>query len=264
LVPNAAIEDAEFRIDPVAERMFLGGNAVTADDLPLGLEGSPSVPIRPYVIFVPGRVGVLLVKQEDGVVIIDAPVSAGYARKVLEEAKWRFRGLPVKAVVNTVDGWRQMGGLREFVAAGIPIYGLDWNRPILERMIKAPFTLKPDTLARQPKEAQFTWVGARVKIGSGPGAVELVPIRGEGGERVLAVYLPDEKILYTSDMIQRSQDGGFFMASYLGEVLQMIEREKLEVFAVAGSNLMPTPLKDVQTFYDRVRLAMPGAAPAKP
>jgi len=43
------------------------------------------------------------VRQDDGLVIIDAPISAGYSRRVLDEAARRFPGMKVKALITSTS-----------------------------------------------------------------------------------------------------------------------------------------------------------------
>jgi hypothetical protein len=38
---------------------------------------------------------------------------------------------------------------------GFPVYILDVNVPLLERLVKAPHTLEPDALAKNPREPQW-------------------------------------------------------------------------------------------------------------
>jgi hypothetical protein len=123
------------------------------ESLPLGSPNRPALEIVPGVVFIPGSWNVTLVKQSDGVVVIEAPISSGYSAKVIEEAGRHFPGDPIKAVVTTSDSWPHLAGIREYVARGIPVYALDLNREILERVIGDHRMSKPDALARGPQKA---------------------------------------------------------------------------------------------------------------
>jgi hypothetical protein len=193
--------------------------------------------IAPGVVQLPGSWNTVLVRQADGILIIEAPIASAYSAQVLDETARRFPGVPVKGVVTTSDAWPHLGGVREYAARGIPIFALDLNRPILERLLAAPYREKPDLLARTPKSAKFTWISARTVVGTGDTRIELYPIRGENGERMMMAYFPAHKLLYSSDEIMRTRNGQFFMPQYLLEARDAVQREKLEVERVFGMHL---------------------------
>lgn len=168
------------------------------DAMPLGRQGQPAAELAPGIIKIPGNWDVTLVRQEDGVVVLEAPISNAYSALVLREAKRRFPDLPVKAVVSTTDAWPHIAGLREYVAAGIPIYIVDLNQVIVRRLLAAPHTLRPDALQRAPKPAQLRLVSNKLTIGEGTNRIELLPM----GERMMIAWLPEQKLMYTSDRIQ--------------------------------------------------------------
>ncbi len=193
-----------------------------------------------------GNWNVAFVQQPDGVVIIEAPVGSHYSVQVLNEAAARYPGVKVKALITTSDAWPHLGGVREYVARGIPVYAVDLNQPILERLLKADYSAHPDALAKAPRPARFTWVSAKTVVGSGDTRLELYPVRGENGERMMVAYFPALKLLYTSDEIQRQRTGGFFMPEYLLEVKDVIARERLAVDRIFGFHAGPTPWSEIE------------------
>jgi len=196
--------------------------------------------LAPGVVQIAGLWNVAHVRQGDGIVIIEAPISNGYSRQVLQDARKRFPGVPIKAVISTSDAWPHIAGLREYVAAGIPVYALDMNRPILERLLAAPHRLREDALASAPRAAQVVYISGRTTLGSGANRLELIPFRTVSGERMLAVYLPEHKLLYCSDLIQRSRNGTFPILQWSDEATRMQQRERLEVRSAFGMHLGPT------------------------
>ena len=83
----------------------------------------------------------LAVRQHDGIVVIEAPESEAKSRAVLADLRERFAGVPIKGVVTTSPMWAHIGGLREYVARGIPVYVLDANVPIISNLIAAPHSI---------------------------------------------------------------------------------------------------------------------------
>ncbi len=247
---NPTLEPTDFAIPEATRSAFAARARTTVDDRPLGNAAQPASEPAPGVIFIPGVWNTTLVRQDDGIVVLEAPISSGYSVKVIEEAKKRFPGLPVKAVITTSDSWPHIGGVREYVARGVPVYVLDRTVPLIERFLRAPRTRYPDTLAQAPRKADLRPVSARTVIGSGPNRMEIYPIHGETSERQMMVYFPEHKLLYGSDPFQQSEDGTLFYAQTVYELLSAVNREHLAVERFFMMHMGPTPwsmvLKAVQ------------------
>jgi hypothetical protein len=202
--------------------------------------------IAPGIVQYGGNWNVGVVRQPDGLIVVEAPVGSLYSAQVLDEIARRYPGVIVKAVLTTSDAWPHLGGIREYVARGIPVFALDLNRPILERLLKADYSGHPDALARAPRPGRFTWVSDKTPVGSGETRFELYPVRGENGERQMIAYFPALKLLYTSDEVQPLPSGGFFMPEFLLEVGDVIRREHLNVDRVFGFHAGPTPWRVIE------------------
>ncbi|MFW6078840.1 MAG: MBL fold metallo-hydrolase [Gemmatimonadota bacterium] len=253
-------------------------------DLRLGRSFGGSAPepreIEPGIVFLPGAWNVTLVRQEAGVVVIEAPISSAYTADVVAEAAQRFGdadatpapgdggeadartptsravasnpaappnpvAAPVVAAVSTSDAWPHIGGVREYVARGIPVYTHALNAPLLRRVVEAPHTFRLDSLAVAPREPELRTVDEPATVGAGPNRFVLYPVRGEGGERMIAAYFPEHGLLYASDLVQPMPDGSFFMPEYLNEVRLMVEREGLDVETVFAMHSPPMPWSDL-------------------
>jgi hypothetical protein len=245
LTLNPKTVDDDFHIPEEVKRDFLA-KKVEIEDMPFGNTSELAREIAPDVVFVPGRWNVVEVRQPDGVMILEAPISNGYSSKVIDDVEKRFPGVPIKGVITTSGAWPHIGGLREYAARGIPIYALDLNRPILERLLAAPHTLRPDTLALHAKTANITYLSEKTTLGSGPSAVELIPMRTATCERQLVVYMTDRHLLYSSDAFQRASSGEFFLPQTLSEVLDVVRREKINVEVDVGMHIGPTPWKEIE------------------
>lgn len=206
---------------------FSKGPAGPAGLASLRLDASKAMDVAEHVVMLPGNWNVVLVRQPDGIAVIEAPISSAYSAEVIAYAEARFPGQHVKALVTTSDAWPHIGGVREYLARGVPVYRLDLNAGILERLASARRVTTPDALARQPRTPRWHTVSGRTAIGSGPSRIELLPVRGELGERMLHAWLPGAKLLYASDMIQRTRSGEFFWVGLLAEVESVVRREGL-------------------------------------
>lgn len=172
---------------------------------------------------------VLMVEQEDGIVIIDAPRHVAYSENIIEEARQRFPGQPIKAVVVAAEAWTQYGGIRAYVAEGIPVYGIDNGQDIINRLAMAPFATNPDAQARAPKPLRYEAVSGKTRIGSGKNSVELYPVRGAIGDRALMVYFPEHHLLYGSSLLVPARFSPTHASQRTAELVAAVEREKLAV-----------------------------------
>lgn len=243
LDPDVAAD--AFAISDEIRRAFAAAPARTVDEMPLGRPDQPPVEPADGVVVIPGPWNVALVRQADGIVVLEAPISAGYSRQVLAEAERRFPDLSVKAVVSTSDAWPHVGGVREYVARGIPVYALDLNVSHLERIARAPHTRAPDSLARAPRTPYVRAIAGPTSLGTGPNRLLLVPVRGEAGERMMLAHLPGRELLYASDLIQRLPDGSWWAPEYLYETTKTVERAGLAVETVFAMHLGPEPWEAV-------------------
>jgi len=233
------IEASTFAVAPETKTAFAALPAVAG--IPsLALDPAKRREVAPGVAQYAGSWNVEVVQQADGIVVIEAPVGSRYSAQILDEIGKRYPGVRVKALITTSDAWPHLGGVREYVARGIPVYALDLNRPILERLLKADFSSHPDALAKAPKAGTFTWVSARTVLGSGDTRIELYPARGENGERQMFAWFPALKLLYTSDDVQPMRNGTFFMPAYLIEVRDAARHEHLDVERIFGFHAPPT------------------------
>lgn len=218
------------------------------DDLPLGqaVSGAPAPnrpieEIAPGIVQIPNSWYVTLIRQRDGIVVLDAPISAGYSKRILEEAERRFPGLPVKAVVLSTGFFWHIAGVREYAARGIPIYVRDRNAETLRRILTAPHTLFPDDLARHPKEAVLRIVANRTVIGSGPNSIVLMPI-WRATQPMIMTYVPGAKLLHVGEMIQPfGPNGSFLYPQALVELRDSVREAGITVDRVIGMHLSPEP-----------------------
>jgi hypothetical protein len=235
LEPNAAAPDT-FAI-PDDLRAQYKATARGPSSTPAAGE-QPLAELAPGIWFAAARWNALLVAQPAGALLIDAPVSDVYVGRALDELQHRFHK-PAQAVILSDHITPQLSGVREAAARGIPIRALDANRAFVEALLAAPHTLVPDALARSATHPTVTPVTARTSLGDGPTRVELIPLRGSRGERILLVWLPAAKLLWTASLIALSD--GHPDPSRLAELDAAVAREHLTPDRLVGASLPPTP-----------------------
>jgi hypothetical protein len=213
-----------------------------------------AVELAAGVIFLPGDFNAMVVAQTDGIVEVDAPMTSQYSREVLAEIARRFPGRKVKALIVTDFMWAHMGGLREYVARGIPIYAPLGQAEIIRRVVASRHGLQPDSLARAPRPLLLRPVNGRQSMGSDLNRIELLTANRAGadyGERMLVAYLPESRILYTSDLLPSPFEENFVHEGLVA-VSDIVVQEHLAVDQLLGTHLSPTPWLTISTARDSI------------
>lgn len=216
------------------------------------LDNAKRVQLAPGVDFFPGPWNATLIKQADGVVVLETPISARYTEGIFAKAHELYPGAPIKAVLSTSDSWPHVGGVRYDVAQRIPVYILDLNQPLLDRMMAAPHALEPDPLQLEASGQAPRWkiVSGKTEVGSGANRVVLYPLRGASTERQYMVYFPEHRLLYASDTLVLNPDHSLYDPELMREVAQAAAREGLGVDTVFAMHQGPTPWKQVISLLD--------------
>ncbi|HET9407146.1 MAG TPA: MBL fold metallo-hydrolase [Candidatus Sulfotelmatobacter sp.] len=201
--------------------------------------------LAPGITFFPGAWNSTVVKQDDGIVVLEAPISGTYTGGVIAEAGNRYPNLPLKAALSTSDSWPHVGGVRQAVASQLPVYILDLNQPLLDRLVSAKHTLQPDPLEKVPQKAVWKIVAQKTILGSGDNRMELYPLRGPCTERQYMVYFPQHQLLYASDTLALNDDGSLYDPELMREVIEAVQREGLQVKTVFAMHQAPVSWESV-------------------
>ena len=227
---NPSLGSGKTEIPDAARQEFLKNPPDSdVEAFPFGSADNPPQTDAPGIVTVRGAWNVTFVGQSDGVVILEAPISSGFSGKAIAEAERTFPGKKIKAVITTSDAWPHVAGLREYVARGIPVYALDLNRTIIERILNEPRTVKPDALSQNNRTATIHWVSDKTVLGTGPNRMEIYPLRGATTERQMMVYFPEHQMLYGSDAFQRQPGQQLWLPQTVSEVFDAVAAHELVV-----------------------------------
>ena len=258
---SAQVLDAKFDVSTDAKLFAMDPKAAAASakspawNIPFGV--TQRTVLAPGVTLYQGPWSVTLIKQDDGVLVLEAPISPFFTKGALAKARAEYPGLPIKGVLTTSDSWPHIAGVREAVAEGLPVYALDLNLPILKRLVAAPHTLQPDALQKHPRAADWIVVSGKRVIGNGPNHVVLYPLRGESTARQYMVYFPAHKLLYASDTLVLEPDHKLYDPELMHEVMQAVRRNHLQVDTVYAMHQGPVPWNDVVGLVDAAWHASP-------
>jgi glyoxylase-like metal-dependent hydrolase (beta-lactamase superfamily II) len=151
----------------------------------------------------------LAVDMGDHVVVIEAPQNEARSDVVIAEIKKQIANKPIRMVVNTHLHFDHSGGLRRYVAEDATIVTHAANQAFYEKAWAGPRTLVPDALAKSGKKPVFQGVTeSSVLRGSNNRTIELHVLQGNPhNEQILVAWLPGEKLLFQSDMINPPAQG---------------------------------------------------------
>lgn len=243
---NGAIDEKAFAMDAATAAKSTQSKGWNRD-----FSDKKRVELASGVELYQGAWNTTLIKQDDGIVVLEAPISAHYVRGILAKVRSEYPGVPIKGVLSTSDSWPHMAGVRQAVAEGVPVYVLDLNRPLLDKLVSAPHRLQPDDLQSQPKTPHWIAVGDHLELGQGANRVVLYALRGASTERQYMVYFPQHKLLYASDTLALNGDHTLYDPDLMYEVMQAVAREHLQVDTVYAMHEGPTPWVDVQRLVDQ-------------
>jgi len=239
---NQTLNEKSFALDADAAK-----RSKAAVGFEHGLKADHPVELASGVTLFPGSWNTTVIKQDNGIVILETPISSIFTDSLFAQVKKMYPGEPIKAVLSTSDSWPHVGGIRYDVAQKVPIYILDLNQPLLDRMIDAPHTIEPDALSKSPSRPQWKIVSGKIALGTGDNRIELYPIRGASTERQYMVYLPKHKLLYASDTLVLNPDGSLYDPELMREVKLAVEREHLDVATVYAMHQEPVEWGKVST-----------------
>jgi glyoxylase-like metal-dependent hydrolase (beta-lactamase superfamily II) len=205
----------------------------------------------------PNGEGSILVEFKDYLVMVEAPGSDAVTAASIASARRLAPNKPIKYVVNTHHHADHAGGMRAYVAEGIPIITHESHRKYYEEQIfKNPHSINPDRLAREPRAPMIETVKDKRVLTDGTMSLEIHLMRDQPhSEGLLMVYLPKDKLLIQSDAyIPRPGAPPLPAPSpYTTNLVDNITRLKLDVARVVHVHGGSSPYSDVLEAAGRPR-----------
>jgi glyoxylase-like metal-dependent hydrolase (beta-lactamase superfamily II) len=197
----------------------------------------------------PGEEGSILVEFNDHLVMVEGPGNDAQTMAALANAKMLASNKPVRYVINTHHHADHAGGLRAFVAEGIPIVTHDTHERYFQQQIfRNPHTLNPDRLARAPRAPIIETIKDRRVFSDGKMTLELHLLRDQPhSEGLLVAYIPRERLLIQADAFHPRPGAKPLPAPspYTINLVENIARLKLDVARVVHVHGGISPFVDV-------------------
>ena len=143
----------------------------------------------------------LVIEQGQNLLVVEGPQTAARTKAVLDTLRSRMSGRSISAVVATHHHHDHSGGLREYMAQGIPVIAHVRNVSFVQGVAAARKTVAPDGLSQGRRPPAVRAVSDTLVVGSGEGQVVLYPIESAHVEGILAAWVPSAGIVFTSDIL---------------------------------------------------------------
>ena len=217
IVVNEGIEAAIFDFPPEANPTYDAAAAARGDashqfhesfaSFGIPLDGEQTfinpIQIAPGVFYLTGGShNSLAVEQQNGIVMIEAPLYEARSEAILAWSASNFPGKPITHVIATHHHDDHTGGLRAFVAAGAEVVIREESEDFFKDIFRAKSSILPDALAENPVDATIHTVAYDTTFAIQDTARPVIAYPVETGHAVdmLMIYLPTQQIVFQSDL----------------------------------------------------------------
>ncbi|HEU0031684.1 MAG TPA: MBL fold metallo-hydrolase [Kofleriaceae bacterium] len=186
----------------------------------------------------------LVIEQQAGVVVVEAPLYEARALAVLDWIATNIPGKPVTHVIATHHHRDHTGALRTFVARGAKIVVGDASKAFFSRAFRASRTIEPDELSAHPAPATILGVpaGGTLTLPDAAHPVQVVAVETTHAADMVIAYVPSAKTVFVSDIYSPGFPPNPFGAR---EVLGAIQSRGLAVDTLAGGHGGVGPRSDL-------------------
>jgi glyoxylase-like metal-dependent hydrolase (beta-lactamase superfamily II) len=195
-------------------------------------------PLAPGVFHIVGGThNSLLVEMSDHLVVVDAPVSDAQSLWVLNEAKARFPGKPVRWLVLTHHHMDHAGGLRAYLAQGATLVVGEGSRAHFRRVLAAPTERNPDMGPHDYSQVPIMEVPESHLMSDARGRqVIAYAMANPHAKAMLMAYVPEARLGFVADL----WSPGFPLPAKpnpaLLSVVNTVNRAHLEPLRFAGGH----------------------------
>jgi hypothetical protein len=191
----------------VLRRLFLG-RFTDSDKVVVPANGSLKlVELAPNVQqVVGGGANNLIVAMNDGLVIFDAPCCETQSRWVIDAAKAKYPGKPIKYLVLTHHHMDHTGGSRAYVAEGATVVVPDTAQAYFERHLAAPHTVVADAQQKQAKPLHVVGLSDTMSIKDDTVEIRLQKIANPHVDGMLIGHVVQPNIVWVTDIWSPGRD----------------------------------------------------------
>ena len=148
-----------------------------------------------------GTANNLIIAMKDHLVIFDAPYGELQSRWVIDAAKAKYPGKPIRYLVLTHHHMDHTGGMRTFVAEGAKVIVPAGDKAYFEKDVKSPRTIAADDLQKKPRAAEIVEVKDQLTLKDDAAEIHLYNIANPHVQGFLLAHVVTANVLYVTDLI---------------------------------------------------------------
>jgi len=159
-----------------------------------------------------GTANNLIVAMKDFLIVFDAPYGELQSRWTIDAAKAKYPGKPIKYLVLTHHHMDHTGGMRTYVAEGATIIVPSESADYFEKVVRAPHTVVPDELQKNPRTPVIYGVFENMNIKDVTAEIRLYNLSAAANaeaprntnphvDGMLMGHVIDSKLIYVTDLI---------------------------------------------------------------
>lgn len=107
-----------------------------------------SLPLAPGVTLLAGQTNIVVVSYDEGLIVLEAPITPAHGVNVLDTLALEFPGSAVTHIIQSHHHQDHAGGARSFVAEGATLVVGAGVASFWEETLDAPSTVRPDQLSQ--------------------------------------------------------------------------------------------------------------------
>jgi glyoxylase-like metal-dependent hydrolase (beta-lactamase superfamily II) len=148
----------------------------------------------------------LIVAQKDGLVVFDAPIGEGQSRWVIDAAKAKYPGKPIKYVVLTHHHMDHTGGTRTYVAEGATVVVPAPTKAHWDTVLRQDHTIVPDAEQKAHKPVKVVEVKDDMTISDGATDIKLHVIDNPHVKGMIIGHVVQPNIVWVTDIWSPARD----------------------------------------------------------
>lgn len=200
----------------------------------------------------------LFVNFKDHIFVMEAPGGDAASREAIARIKETIPGKPIRYLAVTHHHDDHTSGVRAYLAEGATLVTTKGNREYFERSAKSRYTIAPDGLSRKPQTLKIELVeNGKRAFTDGATTIELYDIgSGPHTEEMLVAYLPNEKMLFQGDLLDRPNNGDAPLANpTTAHFAEWLETKKLAVEKIVPVHGTLTTTEELRAALAEMRRA---------
>lgn len=153
--------------------------------------------------------GIMIVEFKDFLLVVECPGDYWMSQSTIDAVRKAIPGKPIKYVVPSHTHGDHGGGARAYFYNGVTLLTTAGNVEFYKKLARIKQTIRTDPLSLNPREPMFETFKGRKIITDGTQILELYDVGPNAhSEELIFAYLPNQKVLWQSDIIFNPFTGG--------------------------------------------------------